>query len=512
MKRKSTNLALALFIALLTFAGLYSIVNLLDINGVIKFFLGVALLVLSGVALKKVLNLEGDLGIILIKDQRGLKTIDKLARKNKALLKVLADSGLVLSFGFLSLFVLKDKRKNLPRTAAIFVFSMLLLLAISLLITPNLFPIASSTITTLDLNSANMKVRESAQGQNVMAFVLLSVLMFGGLMLMTAAGLVSYASVILVAAVNTLVSGSSALATTTPGATLVLPGINLPFIEGVLALAILLVVHEGGHALLARIAKIKLLSAGIAFLGVVPAGAFVDPDEEQMKKKPVEQQNRVLVAGSAFNLYTTIFLFILLILFVTATSPFRSDYLLVEKAEVVLDSGEANDTSRIWESRPVPAGTKITEINGESIGEITNFIYGPNSEVEFTLENGTAIYLAANDEGKVMKKLFPFSVIRSDGIVFRARTLVEGELPPLYARTWNYTYDQGFDWLGFAYATLALACVLNFLVGVVNLLPLPMFDGHRLMTLNVKNKLFTDIITITMALSFLLNFLPWVVK
>jgi membrane-associated protease RseP (regulator of RpoE activity) len=79
------------------------------------------------------------------------------------------------------------------------------------------------------------------------------------------------------------------------------------------ALLVVLVVHEGAHAVLTRIARVPLRSSGIAFFGIIPVGAFVEPDEKKLAAVPAPAQTRVLVAGATANLVTCCAFFILFV-------------------------------------------------------------------------------------------------------------------------------------------------------------------------------------------------------
>ena len=65
-----------------------------------------------------------------------------------------------------------------------------------------------------------------------------------------------------------------------------LPGINpmLPIVYGWIAIVLAIVVHEGAHGVIARNVGLKVKSSGLLFFLIVPIGAFVDVDEEQIKK------------------------------------------------------------------------------------------------------------------------------------------------------------------------------------------------------------------------------------
>lgn len=111
--------------------------------------------------------------------------------------------------------------------------------------------------------------------------------------------LMMYMLVVAVLAIpSTLASGSSigieyALA---------IPGFNpiMPLTYGVVALVIAMAVHEMGHGIQARVNGIGVKSSGLLY-GVVPLGAFVEQDEEDMKKADRKAQMDVYTAGISVN-------------------------------------------------------------------------------------------------------------------------------------------------------------------------------------------------------------------
>ncbi len=82
-----------------------------------------------------------------------------------------------------------------------------------------------------------------------------------------------------------------------------LPVINpiIPLWYGLLGLIIALVVHEFSHGILSAFAKIKIKSLGVLFL-ILPLGAFVEPDEEELKKVKKIKRIRVYAAGPGMNM------------------------------------------------------------------------------------------------------------------------------------------------------------------------------------------------------------------
>jgi len=86
---------------------------------------------------------------------------------------------------------------------------------------------------------------------------------------------------------------------------LVIPGVNpfVPLWYGLIALIVTLVVHEGAHGVLARANDLRVKSLGL-LVAVVPIGAFVEPDEDDLKAASRRRRLRVFAAGPTINLAT----------------------------------------------------------------------------------------------------------------------------------------------------------------------------------------------------------------
>ena len=89
-----------------------------------------------------------------------------------------------------------------------------------------------------------------------------------------------------------------------PSIYLFLPGINpvYPLFYGWLAFICAIAVHEGAHGVAARSLGLKVKSSGLLFFLFVPIGAFVDVDEEQLKKARARVSSRALAAGVGGNI------------------------------------------------------------------------------------------------------------------------------------------------------------------------------------------------------------------
>jgi membrane-associated protease RseP (regulator of RpoE activity) len=88
------------------------------------------------------------------------------------------------------------------------------------------------------------------------------------------------------------------------GAYLLLPGVNpfLPLLYGWFAIVCAIAIHEGAHGVTARSLGLKVKSSGLLFFLFVPIGAFVDVDEEQLKKASARDSSRVMAAGVGGNM------------------------------------------------------------------------------------------------------------------------------------------------------------------------------------------------------------------
>ena len=92
------------------------------------------------------------------------------------------------------------------------------------------------------------------------------------------------------------------------GASPVLPGlpvpglgVTFPLVIGWISLFIIMVVHEFSHGVVARAHDINVKSSGLAFFGPI-LGAFVEPDDKELKSKPYKSQLSVFAAGPFSNI------------------------------------------------------------------------------------------------------------------------------------------------------------------------------------------------------------------
>ncbi len=377
-------LALIVLLALLVF---YAILQT-DLSGLVKFFLVVVeMIIVSQIFIRKY-NLPTELGFVLLKSDKGVKTVNNLA-KNKKAWEFFSDVGSTISYGLLSTVLM---RRNTSWKSVI--TGMAFLLILTMFIAPLAMEFLRLVLTdTPILEKEQLVVFLDAQ---TTALIMFAVLILGGFFAVLLLSIIYYGAYILAQVVELIVSGVDTISSTSPGGTLLLPGVNLPFFEGILALIAILLVHEVSHAVLARIAKVPIKSSGIVLFGIIPMGAFVEPDEKKLEKLDRVRQTRVLVAGPTANFISSIAFFLL---FVALLLLLRTDFIV----------------------------------------------------------EGTLLY----------------SVIK------------------------------------FLNITAGLVFSLNFIVATVNLLPLPVFDGYKLLEINVPNKQIVKAVMIITLAAFIMNFVPW---
>jgi hypothetical protein len=152
-----------------------------------------------------------------------------------------------------------------------------------------------------------------------------------------------------------------------PEIALVLPGINpilpLEYIGYILlALVVAIIAHEFSHGILTFAQKLKVKSLGILYL-VVPIGAFVEPDEEQLKKADAKKRMRVYAAGPLANFVVVIISLLLFsFVFMSAVQP-------AAEGLGVLEVHKGSPADKIG----IETGAIITEINGTYFSEYESF-------------------------------------------------------------------------------------------------------------------------------------------
>lgn len=158
---------------------------------------------------------------------------------------------------------------------------------------------------------------------------------------------------------------------------LVIPGINpfVPLWYGLIGLIVTLVVHEGGHGILARANDLKVKSLGLLY-AIVPIGAFVEPDEDEIREASLRKRLRVFSAGPMVNVVVALLVLIPMVAMIGAAAPAEGAAI-----QSIVAGGPADMAG-------IEPGDLITSINGTAVlstsglrGAMDGYLPGDNVTV-----------------------------------------------------------------------------------------------------------------------------------
>jgi|GEM_PF-5348958 len=383
------------------------------------------------------------------RSKKGFSLLNKLAREHPGFWKAFGSLGIILGFGFIGGLYVFRKRPWVYRIP-------LAALASSFL----LFPVFPYT------NQFTVPTFLFGYGPTLAAFAI-----------STGASIITG-----------LAGGQPVVAKAGP----IVPGIDIkgsPF-KGVpwygwLAIPILLIVHEMSHGVLARIGKIKLNSTGVILMGLLPLGAFVEPDEKQLEKAPPDKTLPLFGAGSSANFVTAVVIYMFLVL---AVSPVLS----ITGISAEIQKYRSNLLVVASQNPDVPVGVELIAINGmpvkteDDVHNITRSLK-PNSTIVLTTDHGE---IQTHLMGNIIGVYLTYSL----------KDL------PLHLEAVNFIIEL-----------LGLIAFFNMVVGVMNLLPMLPLDGGLILrdfltkVLKLKHgNALTIAISAIVGLALLANLLPLV--
>jgi hypothetical protein len=483
MKRKRAGFAKAnplLVTLVFAAAALLALGYLFVVSGnvLLRFFLAIVVLMISGSAIAFANGLQNSYGAYLLGGKKGIDFVDWLASSNEWLWNGLADWGLALGFGLLSL-PMFGKRLNRKT----FILGMATILVILIFV----FPYLSVVLTFINIPQissaaagAAATTAASSQGANLLYYALIAAGIIGGFSLFTMI-VILYAGGSILLGIFEFIAGYassnpnySLLTSQVPGVAPIIPGITIPLFAGIISLVILLIVHEFSHGIQARIAKVRIKSIGVILFGIIPMGAFVEPDESKVRKLKPRDQDRISIAGISANMLVSLLFFAVTLLMLYLVLPNVSTGGIIVTS--VVKSSPAygviapNSTILMWNSMTI--------------------------RNEYDLAAAESGYVAGNYVSVVTNKgavsIMPESAGKLGIFVAPAET-----------STWTYQVAE------FIYAIAALSFGLNFFVAIFNLLPIPGFDGWRIYQGKVKNKRLLKALAVLIVAAILINVLPW---
>lgn len=443
--------ALAAAVAVLLICFLY----FTDGNLLFRFVIAVAVLSASGSAIASANGISGSYGAYLFGGKRGIALIDSLSSRNRRIWNGVSDWGLALSFGLLS-FALLRKQVSKKMIA----FGLASMLAILVFVYPNLSTILSFITIPQLASSAAASASPAVQGAYLPYYLLMASAIIGGFSLFVIASLLYGAATILFASSQV------------PGVAPVIPGVTIPLFAGIISLVILLVCHEIAHGVQARAAKVRIKSTGMVMFGIIPIGAFVEPDERRIKRLGRRDQDRISIAGISANLLVSLAFFILLLLMAYLVMPYIG-------------------TGGVAVTAVVPGAPAYGVIATNSMILMWNGMQITN---EYDLARAEAGYIS----GQVK--------VTTNSGTYAITPTVGGKLGIAVAPA---VATGAFQVANFLYSIVVLSFGLNFFVALFNLLPLPGFDGWRIYQGRIRNKAVLNALAVFTIVVILVNALPW---
>ena len=257
----------------------------------------------------------------------------------------------------------------------------------------------------------------------------------------------------------------------TPSVSIVIPGVDIPgsqiyvpFVYGLIALATVLVVHEFSHGIQAIGEKIPIKSIGLLLFAILP-GAFVEPDEEKLKKAKRSSKLRVYAAGSIANVTLALIALILLSL-VSAGIPqfFEEDGIAVDR--IVPDSPSEGILKE---------GMVLQEIDNHRINDSQSYVdivssFSPGDTVEVKTDQGTYHITLAKNPNNESVGFFGIQANKHFELINDSW----GPLPWIL-----FELAELFQWIS----------MLNLGIGLFNLLPIKPLDGGYMLEILLSYKL-----------------------
>ncbi|MEM4240451.1 MAG: site-2 protease family protein [Candidatus Woesearchaeota archaeon] len=250
----------------------------------------------------------------------------------------------------------------------------------------------------------------------------------------------------------------------------------VPFVYWLLSIFVIAFVHEFCHGIAARVYKMPVKSAGLAFLGVlvplVPA-AFVEPDEPYLQRQGKFRQLSVFAAGPFANIVSAGIIFLIIAL---VANPLAESMLIPGGARVT--DVEAGSPAAI---AGMHKGEIITGVDSASLvylDNLTAVLASKKPKDTITLstnETSYTIVLAASPKNASKAYL---------GIFTRQHAEITESFRQRYGE-WSVPVVL---WI---FGLLYWLFLLSMGIGLFNLLPIGPIDGGRMLQLAMQ-KIFKE--------------------
>lgn len=271
------------------------------------------------------------------------------------------------------------------------------------------------------------------------------------------------------------------------GVQLIIPGITTPLAAGLIGIMTVMFVHELSHGIAARTDKLNLKSVGLLLLVVIP-GAFVEPDEEELKSSKLLTKLKVYAAGSFTNIVIGLIISLLLL---PTLSP------LLAQPDGIQISGAIEGEGAYGK---LQEGDVIVNINEEE-----TLSYNQFRDVLTNTDPGDEVLVKVRRDGE----------LKEFNIVLGENPNSEGGFLGVQLGGRYQKYDQKFPLAINILIILNWIGILNLGIGLMNLFPLMPLDGGKIV-LEISKKFtnekiakgITYTLSIVGAVLLLLNIFP----
>ncbi len=303
--------------------------------------------------------------------------------------------------------------------------------------------------------------------------------------------------------------------TKTPVMQLVLPikakGVfYVPFINWILSIFIIATIHEFAHGVFTAKFKLPIKSTGFAILGlllpIIPA-AFVEPDENKLKKQSFKKQSMIFSAGPFANILLASFILLILTII-----PINSYYNTFYNSSVQI----IGFTNQSLVKDKIPINSTLIGFYYENkyypihlIKELTNALD------KFQFNKSLTILYSTNNQNDSSKntKTFNTTIIlkkeenNQEKVRLGVYVIEKHKLKDHYKK-----FSILFNFIEWLLMFLVLLFQLNLGIGLANLLPLGIADGGRLLKIllykliknkSLANRIYLVITILTISLIFI---------
>jgi membrane-associated protease RseP (regulator of RpoE activity) len=300
---------------------------------------------------------------------------------------------------------------------------------------------------------------------------------------------------------------SEAVGEISPASYLLLPGINpfLPIVYGWLAIICAIAVHEGAHGIIARNRGLNVKSSGLLFFLIIPIGAFVDVDEDEIAKAKAKDSLRVMAAGVAGNVVVAVVCLLALLVILNGLTPVVNGVYV----STVVEGMPAEAAGLL----PEDVFVSINDVPIANFDELQAFLNTTSvgDTIQVTVARGTdwqeqystSVTLTESTEtaGKAVMGVLVGNLATEERLMFYRNPTLETLsiylVPPALRPSLVpfsdplipfYTHELGPQWHVYANIFFWLWFV-NINVAVFNALPIYPLDGGRIFNITLKSAL-----------------------